>query len=820
MIKHNTLTKFPLIRRFFILLSVLAVVCGGVIYLLLFKPVPKYIGSIDVDGLQALVEVTFNRKGVPRIEAANDSDVYFTQGYLHASERMWQLELQKRLSKGELSEVYGSQFVKSDIWMNILGLYERAKKDYEALSPNAKHALERYSDGINAWIETGQQLPAEFKIHGITPDMWTPADSLAWQKVFALNLSKNMYDELSRLTALNVLTDEQYSVIFPYDNVEKLRTQNKVKRLQDMQELTSNIEEAWKSNFSVLDKFNGSNGWVISGDLTASGAPIIANDPHLGLETTSIWYASELQGDKLHVKGMSLIGIPGITIGRNKDVAWAVTNLTGDQQDLVFLDTPYDHKDLYLTKDGYKDIEFKEVTIQIKERAHDLLKPYYKEETVLVRSTEYGPIVSDLIDAKGEEVALSWAALAQGDTSFEAFFELQYSTNWHDFRASLESLVSPSLQFLYADTNNNIGMQVAGKLPIRKEQGGELPFFGSSRGDTWLGYIDFDQLPSDLNDSKGFYAAANTQVDSEQYISHDWAPQTRYKRIEALLEEGKASNSKFTVNDMVVMQKDNINPSALKLSSLLLQSFIQNEAQAKTELSKISKESLDILRSWDGSFDEQSRGATLFFYWRHYLQRNVFMESFYPHWQKEGKREAYNLLKLLTNDVLYKVLSNETGFDFCDSIRCREEVAKSLEEAIVKIGSITKSYNTKNWRWGNIQYFEVQNTIARELGLNSSIFSEKIPVSGSGNSLSAMSGKFDANGKIRIEFGANFRQVFDLKHWNTGYLSYPARQSEHMFSEFNDVNYQEFFGSGINSQGSAVTFEEDSSTNKLVLHPG
>lgn len=751
-------------------------------------------GVLTVNGLNNPVTIEHDDFGTPFIKAKSDSDAYFALGFKHASDRLWQMELQRRLAQGRLSEIFGTSSVTTDVWLRTLGLNLAAKNAWNSLSPKAQHVLEAYRDGVNSFMTEAVSLPPEFQILQIQPEPWTVFDSLSWQKVFALNLNRNLFDEINRFVMKNRFSSAQMQTFFPYDPLIKSDT-----NLTESMAVTANFsptfhaqQESLQSQWGIGHRFAGSNAWVVSGKYTQSGKPILANDPHLGLQIPSLWYSVSLKGDQLDVSGMSLVGLPVVIFGQNQHISWGGTSLESDQQDLFIETVSNDDPNLYLTDSGWRTFQTRKEVIQVKADMPASLRPSLNPVEISVRSTEIGPVISDIHSASDKILTLRWAALDQDDRTFEAFVNLQYATDWESFQAALQLLKAPGMDFLYADQQGNIGAQAAGMMPKRGTGVGILPQSAYPTSNQWQGYVDFAYMPSAYNPEQGYWVSANERKEhSEQIvISHEWAPPARKQRIESLLKTNIDNNTPMDVATMQAIQRDQLDVSIQPLLSLL----------TRLEPNSIQSDSaITTLKNWNGEFTPDEAAASIFYTWVEHLRQAIFSNELKHTWQRQDQANLIeSMAERVTHDQLAKVLKAD-ALNWCTPTEsifpCQSELRTSLEKSLKQLEKLTNSNDIADWRWGDIHRTEFgHQPFSRVRGLKS-FFTRTTRVGGSPNSVNAANAQLDWSRGYIQNFGAGFRQVFELDENRSQWYMNSTGQSGHVMSPHYD-DMVELFSQG------------------------
>lgn len=776
------LLRYPLLIRFTLFcvfpILLLVVVC----FSQLRHSLTPTSGTLAIAGLNFPVEITHDKFGAPSILARTDHDAYFTLGYKHASDRLWQLEMQRRLAQGRLSEVLGAEALQQDIWMRTLGLGDAARISIPFLKADTVAALTAYADGINSWIAQAPSLPMEFQILGVHPEPWTVTDSLSWQKVFALTLGGNMYDELWRVRLRSQFTAEQIQYFYPYDLSS---ISSVIPNSLEPNRIESNLitNNDLLLSFGIGHRYTGSNVWVISGQYTKSGHPILANDPHLGLQLPSLWYAAAMKGDKLDVSGMTLVGLPMVVLGRNADIAWGGANLMSDQQDLFVETTSPDHPNQYRRGNQWIPFEIKHEKIKVSAAFPSALHETIKPVDIVIRKSDRGPIVSDVGLTADMVLSLRWAALDAEDLTMESFFEIQYAKNWEGFRKALTKLKAPGMNFLYADRSGNIGYQAAGMMPKRAHGVGITPSNGSDVSD-WEGYHNFETLPSIFNPDEGFIVSANNPVEgsSEMVISHEWAPSERYDRIVSLIKAKIDDQVSMTVSDMQAIQADETDLGALALLPYL--TSITGETAQETA-------ALTVLKNWDGKFELESVGASLFATWTYYLMHEVLDDEL------KGSRQHTGNLNPLSSSIgliswpqTVKILSSNSH-GWCKvnyESPCLSERKESLTKALMQLAKITGSHSVSKWKWSSLSATEfIHQPFGRVKGLDL-IYKKKAQSVTSPNSVNASNLQFDEFKGFTQNFGSGFRQIFELDRFgNQWYMVSTGQSGNPMSPHFSDM---------------------------------
>lgn len=756
--------RFPLVFRFsiFIFLPLLIICILGVKHL--GDGLPKETGTLAAPGLRAEVEIRRDAAGVPTIVARNDHDAFFALGYAHAQDRMWQLELQRRIAYGRLSEAFGKDSIDQDIWFRTLGLGHAAKSAWKALDPDAQASLQAYADGINAWLATKPTLPVEFAVTGIKPEPWTVYDSLAWVKVFALNLGGNYRQEIERMLARQMLAPGQYASIYPTasDPGKPRADATTAKVSNEALQRFASFQDTLEQRLAIGGRYVGSNAWVVSGAHTADRKPILANDPHLGLQMPSLWYMAALKGDRLDVRGATLVGLPTVIFGRNARIAWGGTNFMADAQDLYFEQTDPDDATRYRVGDDWVKFETIEERIVIRQDPPAFLSAPLRPLRIKVRRSRHGPIISDLFKVFDQPVALRWTALTADDTSYQTFLRLNYARDWSEFRAALANQVAPALNLLYADVDGNIGHMTAGRVPVRRSGTGDVPSPGWDDSHAWTGYIPAAEMPSRFNPPDGMLVSANERFFDDHYpyhVSDDWAPPDRARRIESLLKASAARKTPMTVASMSRIQLDTISEPARRLLARMLRHTPNNDQQRRAFVH---------LRAWNGDMARASQAATIFNVWVRNLRRELMSDEIRGEYNRETQsRYLRGIAESADLDRLAALLTDGPG-SWCQDRdtpgveTCDDVLDASLNDALWDILKMTGDESMDDWGWGDVHYTVYRHTPFSESNLLRGVFERDIGSGGSPDTVNVATYRYDRAGRFTQDFGAGFRQVIGM----------------------------------------------------------
>jgi penicillin amidase len=705
-----------------VVVLVAAVVGTGYLYLVR-RAFPQIDGTVQLSGLRAPVTVIRDENGIPHIYAANTHDLFMAQGYVQAQDRLWQMASQA--SRRSFSvKASAPPAWNWDKFLRTLGWRRAAQVDYEALTDDEKAILQAYADGVNAFVDThANSLPMEFAIVGLfsgkglnfKPDPWQPIDTLQWAKAMAWSLGGNWEIELYRAKLVQQFGAEKTNALYadlvpPYDYEQMPAIVPAGVSYQDAP-LDAVLGLRKLDNlFGLRGSDVGSNNWTISGKRTTTGKPLLANDPHLGIQMPSIWYFNSLHCQPVSaecpydVTGASFVGMPGVVIGHNARIAWGVTNVGPDVQDL-FLEkitgNQYEHKgrriDLTITPEtllitgklpaGYKPSPNETSSYDEKSNTTTI--------TLNVRSTVHGPLISD-VDARTAQaggdlaVAFSWTAINAPEGTYTSFLGVAQAQNWDEFRAALKKYGSPSQNFVYADVDGNIGYQTPGRIPIRAKGVGQFPVPGWTGEYDWTGYIPFDRLPRSFNPAEGYIVTANNAVVGPEYpyfLSMDWDRGYRAQRIVELI----GSKDQLSADDMAAIQGDNLNLSAREIVSYLKDIVVAGDAKLV----------LDQIQMWNFVEQRNSTGASAYQVFWLKLLMNTFADELgdlAPDYTDGGTINRQAVIQLLAQpdspwwDNIQTPDVRETRDDIL-----KKSLADGAQMLIGELGN-----NPADWQWGKL----------------------------------------------------------------------------------------------------------------------
>ena len=720
---HSDMSRAAKIGSAFLLSALLFI---AVSFVWLMSSLPRIEGNLPIKGLDLPATVVRDDSGIPRITARTAHDAYFTLGWLHAQDRMWQMELQRRIATGRLAEVVGEAGLANDRFMRTLELDHLASQSLDRLDKPTRDALAAYTLGVNAWIDANRfRLPLEFTLLGFRPEPWRAVDSLVWSRLMGLQLAANWHDDILRGRLAARMDAKRLGELFPIPPADAPVTLSAA----TADGLRSVVPEA------ALPRL-ASNLWVVSGRHTASGKPLLANDPHLPLSAPVQWYLASIEAPGLSISGATIPGIPFHLIGHNQRIAWGMTTTHADTVDL-FVEKLTDDGDATLSPSGPRPIATHTEIIKVKGGA---------DVRLTVRWSYHGPLISDLIaqDLAGESqvVALRSTAFEADDLSAQAFYHLGRAGDWRSFLAALKDFAGPVQNFGFADVDGDIGFISAGHIPIRKSGDGSLPVRGWTGEGEWIGWIPFAKLPQALNPKSGIIVNANNRVVPGSYpyaISASWPDGSRAQRIGELLTGREA----MTPAEMAAIQLDALSLPALELKELLA---------GITPRSATAAEAARLVAAWDGRVERDRPEPLIFNAWIGHLWRELLEPTL-------GSDMAS--FASVRPDVLAGILTRYRhwcGDGAAQPRSCDELIADALEQSVAELAARHGS-DPKGWRWGDEHRAVFANRVLDRVPLLSRL--SHLEIASDGDDFTVNRGSFAPGSFLQVH-GAGMRMVSDL----------------------------------------------------------
>lgn len=709
---------------------------------------PAIDGEVVLSGPKADIRIVRDRFAVPHIQAQNRHDGLFALGYVHAQDRMWQMEFQRRVGQGRLSEFAGDVTLGTDIFLRKMGFYRAAEATLPNLDQQTRDDLQAYADGVNAWLTNREALlPPEFQILRVTPEPWKPADTLVWLKMMAMNLSGNWSSEALRARIASRLGPEPMRQLwpeYPEGAPVALGEQAALWQAPGLDDLL----DTWQAQPTGI----GSNNWVIDGGLSATGKPLLANDPHLGLQAPAVWYFAHIDDGTDEAIGATLPGVPFVVLGRNRHVAWGFTNTAPDVQDLLIESFNPDNPDEYLTENGWQPVDRIEETIRVSGG---------EDYRLIVKATRHGPVLFDKDSgrqgdgflADNQAVSIRWHVLDDDEFTVRAGLRTAGTRSVRDFIEVMRDFHGAQQNMVVADVAGNIGFVAAGRVPVRADQSdwqGMLPGKGWDPLSRRTGYIPFDELPSIVNPASGFVITANNRITGPAYphfITNEWAQPFRAQRIHDML----TARTAHTIDSFREMQADQVSLMVREFLPLMLR--FQPSDPALRQI-------IADLRSWDGDSGADRVEPTIFSAWYREFVRQVLIDQAGP---------DFDRLWAPRPGFFRNVLNGRDGADvWCDdtATEALEDCAAILERSLgLAVAELEQRFGTDrgDWLWGPIHTAISDHNPMTNVPVLKDIFDLRVPVGGDSYTVNVAHGRMRHDrSPFETHSAASLRAIYDL----------------------------------------------------------
>lgn len=767
-------------------LVALVLVAAAGSFLWLRAGLPEAEAAYEVNGVEAPVRIVRDDRGIPHIFAASGNDAFYALGFLHAQDRLWQMEATRRLGQGRLAEtlpVGGDVLLRIDRTMRTFDIPGLARAAYADLSAEMRAQVDAYAHGVNAWAEDHRgALPPEFVLLGLDFEPWEPWQALIWPRLMALQLSEDYRAELARSAVLDALGPEAVADLWPDGVGRPPATLSSPADAAEAApppaappvELADMLGPGAAARLLAalpppLGPSSASNAWVLAGDRTDTGAPILTNDPHLGLETPILWYLARIETPDLRLVGATVPGVPILLLGHNGHIAWGLTTTGSDVQDLVIERVDPGDPARYLTPDGSEPFLTREETIDVR---------FGEPVTVTVRRTRHGPVISDISpDAaavagavpEGEHVlALAYAGFAEGDRTADAFYRLNRARSWDDFVDAMALWGAPQQNVVYADVEGNIGLFTPGRLPLRRGHDGAFPVPGWTGEVGWDGFVPPDELPQRLNPAEGRLVNANNAVVGPDYphlIARSFDEAYRAERIVEMLDDDDGR----TVSGHEAMLADTVSLAARDLLPLMLDGVRAENAETAEVLAR--------LRRWDHRMDRNAAEPLVFVTWLSELHRSLYADELGP---------LYDELWNMRPSVVKRMLTDRPAW--CDDVTtdatedCADAIGRALAATLALLGD-GDGGTPADLRWGDAHVAPLEHQLFGRVPLVRDLLSNAVETDG-GHFTVNRGGFYGAGGErpFAHTHGAGFRAVYDLSDLENSRFVIATGQSGHPLS--------------------------------------
>ena len=788
------------------IIAVLAVVVVGAWYWFTRQAHPKTDGRVTLPGLQQPVEIVRDAYGVAHIYANSTEDLFFAQGYTHAQERFWQMEFQRRTAAGRLSEIFGETTLETDRYLRHFGFVQSTEGAYALLDDETRTAIDAYARGVNAYIADRRpaQLGLEFALLGVQGteweiEPWTPIDSMSWAYMMIFDQGGRPNQDLRVANMIGALGFDRFTDIYPQYRDDRptiidsseldylgasdasplaALNEDELAYLLDLSRAAAEGDNVPPLLAKMMTPYGaGSNSFAISGERTATGAALLANDPHMGVRMPALWYEvgmhCNVKSDDCpyEFRGFSLPGVPGVLIGHNDRIAWGLTNAAFDAEDVFIERVNPDNPNQYEVNGEWVDMEVR--------REEIVVNGWDQPDVIFVRKTRNGVVASDSLvnasrfgatDDGTEPYALSfaWTGLEPVQT-FRAVQMIIRSQNWDDFLAAAEYFEAGKQNLLYADVDGNIGYVMPGKVPVRAGGDGSIPVPGWNDDYVWTGFIPFEDAPRVFNPAQGFIVTANNpQVRAEDFPYHIARFQDKGQRAQRITELILADTDKINLQDAQAIQTDNGSISALEVIPYLRQLTIDDPAIAAAR---------DRLVNWSGQMHQDSAEAALYNMFWVRLIAGTYNDQLLPDYYPDGKDS--------TADSMYFILQDPAA-GWWDDVRTadvtetRDDILlRALTEAHAE-GVATLGEDVNAWRWGDLHTITFRNDTLGNSGIG---FIEDLfnrgPFGVSGSESVPQKTCWDANNGFEVTCIPALRQIIDLSNLDNSLMVHSVGQSGH-----------------------------------------
>jgi penicillin amidase len=743
------------------------------------KTLPQIDGTVALASLRAQVRIERDAQGIPTIKAASAEDAVFGLGFVHAQDRLWQLETHKRIAAGRLAQAFGAAALENDKFLRALGVKRAAAAQWAQACPELRAGVLAYTAGINAFVQQAMQArPPEFVLLGLTPEPWTPEDTMAWAVMMAWDLGGNWGTELLRMRlALKLPVERINELIPPYPGEAPLATADYAALFRSLRVDGRLGNQALNAAPPSGVEGMGSNNWVVHGSHTDTGKPLLANDPHLKLSAPALWYFARLDAPGLKAAGATLPGLPLVVLGQNEHIAWGFTNTAPDVQDLYLERIKPDDPTQYQTPQGWAPFETWAETIAVKGQP---------DVQMTVRATRHGPVISDSgvtqgltgpTDKPAYALAMRWTALDADTGTFDAGLAFARANSVAEFIAASSRYVAPMQNMVVADRDGHIGVVSAGRVPLRKADNdlkGRVPSPGWDARYDWDGFLDPAQTPRETDPPRGWIATANQRIHGPEYrhyITSEWAVPYRMQRIEQLL----AARPKHSLDSLREIQAD-----VLSLATLRLLPFLR-KAQSAHPLAAATQAQL---ADFDGTMAADRAAPLIFWAWARQLTHAVFADELgQPLFDRTLGGRSFR-------DALEGVLERNDGF-WCDdkATPAAETCAQQIDLAFTRaLDELQAAHGTdlSAWRWGQAHQARAEHRPFSRVKPLARWFELRTPVGGDTYTVnvSRVALRSDAaTGELYLdEHGPSLRALYDLGGPAKSRFMFSSGQSGNVFS--------------------------------------
>ncbi|WP_321369097.1 penicillin acylase family protein [uncultured Draconibacterium sp.] len=744
---------------------VLAVIVGFLILQnIRTSAVPDYNEETTLSGLDQSVTILRDEHAIPHIYAETETDLYRAVGFAMAQDRLWQMDLLRRVTQGRLSEILGKDQLNTDLMMRALRIQEKSQKILATSSPEIVAALEAYSDGVNQYIEK-YPLPPEFKVLQYKPEPWEPVHSINLIGYMSWDLSMGWGTEYFLHQLRVEVSDEKIAELLPdlknhktaiypeFGSIKPEGTETLLSATQNLKDLGAEI-------------FNGSNNWAVAGKKSKTGMPLLANDMHLGLFAPGIWYQMhQVVEGKINVTGVVVPGQPFVICGHNDSIAWGMTNVMVDDLDF-YAEKLNEDSTKYWFDGAWRNLKIEKETIKTKEGEE------FEED---LKFTHRGPMVNRFKKEKETPLSIRWLGNEMSN-EIRTVFLLNRADNWSEFRDAVSTFISVSQNVVYADVKGNIGLQCSAGLPVREGSGIQIYPGDSSKYD-WQGLVPFEELPYEFNPERGYVSSANNKTapdDYPHYISHWFATPSRIDRIREMLE----TKEKLGINDFKAMHSDWKSKTAEQMTAIFVESL-----RKQTNLNETEQAAFNKLKSWDYNLTRESQAASIFEILYRRSMENLVKDELSPELFR-GMSGQKMLLENLMINLLAEGKSEWTDNVMTEEVESFDDVVvlsfqETVEELTTALGN-----NVDEWNWGKIHSFTLSHPLGVVDILNKALKLNRGPFEVPGSYHTVCPYSYSFTNLYETVHGASHRHIYSTQNWDESETVIPTGTSGIPASDF------------------------------------
>lgn len=767
------------------------------------RRLPQIEGNLTLQGVHSPVEILRDHWGIPHIYAQNQPDLFYAQGFVHAQDRLFQMELNRRTAAGRLSELFGELSLDTDRTIRTFGFNRLGKADLSNACDEIHTVMQAYAAGVNAFLEhPDTKLPVEFTLLNHKPEPWTPEDSMVFSRLMIWRLSHGLQPEIIRAELIEKVGPEhsaELEIHYPETNPVTLPNGIQFNAL-DSEGLLHKAQDPF------LPRGQGSNGWVVNPARSETGHAVLCNDMHLNMSLPALWYEVHLNAPGYHCSGACLPGLPMVMVGHNERIAWGMTLAFTDVEDLFVEqfeggDTPH-----YLFKGELLEAQVVEEPIRVKGYPDPLV------EKIVI--THHGAVISDVVGYPQQRVAVQSMAL-RPLPAIEGWYRLNMAAGWNDFVEAVRLIDAPQLNVVYADVEDNIGYWVTGKVPIRAKGDGRIPVPGWSGEFEWVGEVPFEEMPHALNPAEGFLINCNNKNEPEDfpyYLGNDYMNGYRAKRLQALITDHPV----LTMQDHQDYQMDfGCVPGMEFVTSL------EGHQDADLDVSL----ALKLLREWDGKLTADSIGGSVYRISRYIMVRNILEPVLGSEFTQRVMGVGFHPLLAGSNEfygqdtvTLLRLLNDPTSWWIQNAGGRQNLINKSLKEAINWLRQYA-GHDTLDWAWGRINQISFEHPMSLQKPFEQVFDRGPYPIGGDTDTPCQIA-KHGIAVNMNSMVGPSFRQIVDMGDLTKSIAMYAPGQSGQLASPYYDNLIEPWLAGEYHPMLWTREQVDAEAKSRLLLNPG